>query len=195
MKRLFVAADLDEATREAVADISSRLQQALNDAAPSPGRPTRITWVRPDRFHLTLEFLGEVSSSIEQQAVDALARPFPLPAFDLSFRGIGFFPERGSPRVLWLGIAEGLHELRQLHRLLLSRLTLPSPPSNTEYTPHLTLARFRDRTRSTELKGLHRIEASAGPARIDRVTLYESRLSSKGPTHVALAEASLSPCS
>ena len=162
-KRLFIAVDIDEATRAQVGRISTELRDAIE-------AHTKISWVRPDRMHLTLHFFGSADGALEERVRGALAHPIAQPAFNLSFDGLGFFPERGSPRVLWLGVRDGLEALRRLHTAL-------AEPTNELFTPHLTLARFRDRVPKAKLAEITSIPASAGPSRIDRVTLYESRLS------------------
>jgi len=192
-KRLFIAVDIDETTRAQVGRISTGLRDVM-EAQPAAFRERRrgLSWVRPDRMHLTLHFFGSADGALEERVRGALARPIAQPAFDLSFDGLGCFPERGSPRVLWLGVAAGLEQLHRLHAdfvgLDLSR-ALPER-TNEPFTPHLTLARFRDRVPKVKLAEITSIPASAGPSRIDRVTLYESRLS-PGPTYIPLAEALL----
>ena len=184
MKRLFIAADLDEATRAAV----GRICAALRDATE-----VRVTWVHQDRLHLTLEFLGEVDPAVERRVISALVEPISVAPFDLRFEGLWFFPPSGVPRVLWLGVAEGLDALRLIHGDLQRRLGRDRG-AGEDFSPHLTLARFRERAPRTRLKELADTRASAGPCRIDRVTLYESRLSSNGPSYMALAAALLKPC-
>jgi 2'-5' RNA ligase len=134
--------------------------------------------------------LSEADAALEQRALSALAQPFPIAPFDLSFEGIGFYPPKGPPRVLWLGIAKGLAELGRLHADLQQRLRARPGPGDA-FHPHLTLARLRDRVARPDEAKLAKTKASAGPCRIDRVTLYESRLSPKGPAYTALAEAAL----
>ena len=200
-KRLFIAVDIDEATREQVGGIAARLRTALEPHA-------NASWVRRDRMHLTLHFLGTVEDAVEQRIRTALAAPIAEAPFDVSFEGVGFFPERGAPRVLWLRIRDGLESLRRLYTATLAGLDTAGvrldtagvgldlsralPERTVEpFTPHLTVARFRDRVSRRTAAEIARIPASAGPSRIDRVTLYESRLSPAGPTYVPLASALL----
>jgi 2'-5' RNA ligase len=201
-KRLFIAVDLDEATRGQVGRISTGLRDALETQTKAhSGRSRGASWVRPDRMHLTLQFFGSADDALEARVRGALAHPIAEPAFDLSFDGLGFFPERGSPRVLWLAVRDGLAALRRLHALFVGLdltfigldLSRALPERTKEpFTPHLTLARFRDRVPRGKLAEITSIPASAGPSRIDRVTLYESRLSpTAGPTYIPLAEALL----
>jgi 2'-5' RNA ligase len=187
-KRLFLAVDIDDGTREAVGRVSADLRTSLEKRA-------KISWVQPDRMHLTLQFFGRAEPLLEERICAALRDPIPLPPFDLSFEGLGRFPASGAPRVLWLGIRDGLAGLHSLQNILESRLELHGTPVEG-FKPHLTLCRFRDSVgardalRSPEISS---IRASAGPCRIDRVTLYESRLSPSGPTYLRLAAASLTP--
>jgi len=182
-KRLFIAVDIDETTREQVGRIASRVREQIAEAATA-------SWVRPDRMHLTLQFFADADDSLEQCVRAALAHMPLEAAFDLTLEGLGCFPPRGSPRVLWLGVGDGVPELRRI-RNALERGVGVSPGHEESFTPHLTLARFRDRVPREKLAQIADIRAYAGPSRIDRVTLYESRLSPAGPTYHPLAHAPL----
>jgi 2'-5' RNA ligase len=199
-KRLFLAVDIDDPTREAVGRIAADLRASL-------GRRGKISWVHPDRMHLTLQFFGQVDPPLEDRIRAALRDPIRLQPFDVSFEGLGRFPASGAPRVLWLGICDGVAGLHSLQSSLERRLEFRGTPGEG-FTPHLTLCRFRDstgardalrsltgraRVSQTQLDEISSIRASAGPCRIDRVTLYESRLSPSGPTYLRLAAASLTP--
>jgi RNA 2',3'-cyclic 3'-phosphodiesterase len=184
-KRLFIAVDIDAATREQIGGISNSLRAVIEPRA-------KASWVRPDRLHLTLHFFGYADAEIEQRLRGAFGQPIAEAPFDVSFSGLGFFPQRGSPRVLWLGVAAGLSALRRIHAISARDVRRALPEQTTQpFTPHLTVARFRDRTPRAKLAELTDIPPIAGPSRIDRVTLYESRLSPGGPTYLPLAEALL----
>lgn len=184
-KRLFVAVDVDETTRRDIEHLSRALRQ--DSTIQNIGG---ASWVMKDRMHLTLHFEADADASLERRWLGALADPIPAPPFNLSFRGLGVFPDRGAPRVLWLGIGAGLDQLRAVHAEITRRLA-PGHAPREAFRPHLTLARFRThvpRDRVAEIAGF---PAAAGPSPIDRVTLYESRLSPKGPAYAVLAEAPL----
>src|SRR5689334_23708597 len=102
--RLFVAVDLDDAARAAIALEQKRLT--------ARGELGSLRLVRPDHIHLTLVFLGEVAADRAAAIVDAIAAPISQAPFDVTFGGVGMFPERGAPRTLWLGVSTGATELR-----------------------------------------------------------------------------------
>jgi len=186
--RLFVAVDLDDAARTAIAAEQKRVAAAMDDARSS------VTWVKPDRMHLTLVFLGEVPEVRATAIVDAIGEPVAQAPFDLTFAGVGVFPPRGAPNVLWVGASAGEAESIALQRQLADRverlgITLERRP----FHPHLTLARWKasrgaDRARALAAGG----GAAIATVRVDHATLYQSRLSPAGPTYTALARATLS---
>jgi 2'-5' RNA ligase len=197
--RLFVAIDLDDGSRAALA----RMQQ---QAAATLGRDRSLRWVDPSRMHLTLAFIGEISEGAGGEkrgasAIDPLVERFSGtlngPPFPAGFRGFGVFPARGAPRVLWLGVEEGSERLAELQREVATelrhlRIDLDSRP----FHPHLTLARWRQsgaRPRPSDAARALAADPDAVVARVavDHVTLYQSRLSPAGSTYVALARATL----
>jgi 2'-5' RNA ligase len=186
MRRLFVAVDLDEPTRAAVAEIVTRLVRRLGDDREAG----RIAWVRPEHLHLTLRFLGDVEEARVAAVQQAIVTPLTVVEFSLSFEGLGMFPPAGRPRVVWLGVKDGRAELeslcREVERRLHSSGGLPEP---RPFQPHLTLGRFRNATRRPDIEAIRVGSGSVGPCRVDRVTLYESRLSSTGPTYAVVAHA------
>jgi 2'-5' RNA ligase len=181
-KRLFIAVDIDAATREQIGAISAAIRAAVD---------ARASWVRPDRMHLTLQFFAAADDALEDRINGALTEPLRARSFDIAFDGCGLFPERGSPRVLWLGIGAGLADIQRVQREVQDRLHLPA--ERGVFVPHLTLARFRDRVPRGRVAGMGDIPARAGPSRIDRVTLYESHLSPAGPAYLRLRETPLQP--
>lgn len=186
MKRLFIAVDLDGPTREAVGRISASVRQWGRHA----GTLGRVTWVSEARMHLTLHFLGDADEALEQRALSSVAEPIREAPFSLSFDRLRCFPSRGSPRVLWLGVGEGRSALSRVHDVLGGRLGVRAA-AREPFSPHLTIARFRDRVPRLRIDQIDAIPAAAGPCPIDRVTLYESRLAAEGPAYIALAEAHL----
>ena len=58
--RSFVAIDLPQTLRDRLGELSSRLAKRVP--------PGSVRWVRPESIHLTLQFLGEVSSESLSQA-------------------------------------------------------------------------------------------------------------------------------
>jgi 2'-5' RNA ligase len=182
--RLFVAAELDDVVRRRAASIAATLR-AAGDADPR----RRVSWVAPANLHFTLRFIGDADAVTAQRVVDRLAPPIDLPAFDVAVAGVGVFPPSGAPRVVWLGVVDGGAALASLARAVNQRLeTIGLPREDRPFRPHLTLGRVKGPA-GQQLR--HALEAArdaeVGRCTIDKVTLFDSRLSPRGSTYSVVA--------
>jgi len=126
--RLFVALELPEVLKEAIGEI----QVGLRDAR----------WLDEEGLHLTLAFIGEVDGAAGRRIEEALSR-VEAPSLEIELHGLGHFPLRGSPRVLWTG-ASPAAELRFLAAAVRRELSRAGyPPERRKFAPHVTIARFR----------------------------------------------------
>jgi RNA 2',3'-cyclic 3'-phosphodiesterase len=182
--RLFVAVDVDDRTRARIARVIDALRTGMEAAASA----ARISWITPDRLHLTLQFIGAVSEDLAGAIQARLGPALDVPAFELRFGGIGTFPPGGRPRVVWLGIDRGADGLRALHAEVDRRLRdVPFPRESRAFSPHLTVARFKHAGTRADVDRLTQLALEpAGGCTIDHVTLYHSRLSPRGPTYTPL---------
>lgn len=184
--RLFVAIDLDDIARQAIAQTQRRMAEILET-------DRSMKWVSPAHVHLTLAFLGEIAGPAVPALVTALSVNIDARPFAAVFQKLGVFPPRGAPRVLWLGVADGASEVIETQRVVTGRVAQAGvPPEGRPFNPHLTLARWRssrpDAARRTLAAAPHTPIARVN---VDHVTLYESRLTPAGPVHTALARATL----
>ena len=168
-KRLFVAIDPPAEIREQLVGICCGLPDAR--------------WIPPEQLHLTLCFIGEVSGSAFLDIREALEEIQVAP-FSLRLQGVGFFPPRGQPRVIWAGIEQS-EPLLALQRKITTRLFhLGVEPENRKFSPHITLARLHQTsaTRVGKYMGIHGLLGSE-PFVVDKFLLYSSVLGRKGASH------------
>src|SRR4051812_450647 len=181
--RLFIAIELDEGAREAVAAAQRRLQAAWHDSDRSA-----LKWIRPEHMHLTLVFLGEVDASRSQAVADAVERPLAGERFQLELGGLGMFPPAGAPRVLWLGLTAGSPDVAAVQREMANRIEqLGIPLERRAFHPHLTLARWRE-SRPSDRRRLQGVEPTTAVTRlaVDAVALIHSRLTAAGPAYATI---------
>jgi 2'-5' RNA ligase len=182
--RLFVAAEIGDELAGRVATLSSELQRRAADLAPG----AKVTWIPADRMHLTIRFIGEVDDDRVAAVREALAPPLAVAPFELTLVGAGSFPRSGTPRVLWVGIDRGREQLQDIEHDVTRRLEgVGIAPEERPYSPHLTLARVREPAglRSAALlEGL--TDRAPGGVRVDAITLFQSKLSPKGPAYTPL---------
>src|SRR5947207_9026583 len=129
-KRLFVAIDFPDAIRELLVRLNPHL----------PG----VRWSKPEQIHLTLSFLGYLQEREEELFREKLATIHFVPFF-LPIAGVGTFPAKGKPKVLWAGIGRGHPQLFHLYKKVQeAALAAGLEPDLRAWHPHVTLARCRD---------------------------------------------------
>src|SRR5581483_660265 len=75
-----------------------------------------VRWLSPETVHITLRFLGDgAPESVERVRHRLRTAAAACAGGEVVLSGLGVFPERGAPRVLWLG-AEMAAPLVQLQR-------------------------------------------------------------------------------
>jgi RNA 2',3'-cyclic 3'-phosphodiesterase len=178
--RLFIAIPVPS-------DIAARAAAILPTALPGLRR------VKPENLHVTLAFLGQTPDErigdVTEAAREAAA---PVSQFPLAFDRAGRFPERGRPRVVWLGIADGAPSVLELgqgvYAALRSRgLRFDDRP----LAPHLTLARVPEDATTAEAKtvgaALEGLPVESLRFEVTDIAVVQSVLSPKGARYTALA--------
>jgi 2'-5' RNA ligase len=183
--RIFLAIDLAEEVRAGIAAAQNLCRERLTG--------TGLKWTRPEQFHLTLRFLGQVEAKA-LTGLTAKVRPACAGLKPLELRGakLGVFPERGRPRVLWVGVYDdGAHGLEQTFRVI-AEATRGFGQQETEkaFTGHITLARGKDLDRVTAAKLRELVRGFSGGEfgswRATDIQVMRSELSSQGATHSVL---------
>lgn len=154
--------------------VRKRLERAVRAARPTA---PELRWTPPERWHLTLVFLGEPAVRVPElsAALERALEGHPPP--DLFLDGWGVFPRAGGPghraSVVWAGVrGDGLPELAGA--LAEAARGAGVPVSSRPFVPHVTLARAR------RPRDVTRTLRALGPApdtgwRADRIALVESR--------------------
>jgi len=172
--RCFVAVELAPALR---APLVRLLRQEL-----PPGRDVR--WCTEQQLHVTLKFLGEVPAArLEAVCAAVAAASRDIEPFPLRLHGLGAFPGRGSPRVLWCGVEDPAGGCARWVRSADALLApLGFAPEARAFHPHVTLGRSRGSAGAGLLRRvLAEVAAPSTPEmNVTEVVLFESRLAPTG---------------
>jgi 2'-5' RNA ligase len=175
MTRAFIAIRPPDAVLDAIETRTHALD------LPSGGRRTTR-----DQWHLTLQFLG--NGADVDEVTDALSS-LELPAATARLSGAGTLPPERKSRYLVLFLREGEAWVKELRADIAARLApLGYEPDERAFTPHLTVARFRDRSDLRDLCRVAGQDPVGDPWLVSAVTVYESRLLPSGAEYVARAE-------
>jgi RNA 2',3'-cyclic 3'-phosphodiesterase len=167
--RLFVAIDLPEETKEAISALRNPLRG--------------VRWVDAAHLHLTLRFIGDADNTLFNKIRNNLSG-ISVPPFSLLLRGVGYFPPKRDPKVLWVGVdrSAALLDLQSLveKELLQSGVE----PERRSFSPHITIARLKETPASVIAPFLQNNSLFVAPSfSVTEFILYSSTLTSQGAIH------------
>ncbi|MGA2322912.1 MAG: RNA 2',3'-cyclic phosphodiesterase [Sedimentisphaerales bacterium] len=183
--RVFIAIDIDDKIRKAIADLQKQIASKVDV------KKGDLKWVEPNNIHLTLKFLGEITDE-QLTEVSEIAKTVAQAhqKFALEIESVGSFGGR-SAKIVWVGASKGTDALLALQKDLDDLLDQAGfPKEDREFSAHLTLCRVNH-----PIAGLKMGEAIAqfshlklGSIATDALCVYQSQLTSAGPTYTLLDE-------
>jgi len=172
--RSFIAIDIDKSVRKKIVKIQEEV-----------GKAGKMKFVAPENLHLTLKFLGNISSEQCKNVKNELkfiAKQ--IEPFRININGVGTFPSQRYIRVIWLGIKEGYEDMKEL----LEKINKIGLGKRAD-VPHLTIARvkmvYNKEFLIKELKSLSNVEV--GYIDIKNIKLKKSVLTPTGPIYKDLS--------
>jgi 2'-5' RNA ligase len=179
--RCFVAIALPPPVRKLLVQVQDALRRADAD----------VKWVEAENLHLSLKFLGELNDEPREQLKGILSvEALRWPAMTLSYGGIGTFPERGEPRVVWAGCGGDLEKLAALAGAVeRAAEQVGVPRERKPFVAHLTIGRVRSGRNVKRLQSAiaAQREVPLGREEVKEFTLYGSTLTNKGPIYESVA--------
>ncbi|HEX8078026.1 MAG TPA: RNA 2',3'-cyclic phosphodiesterase [Chthoniobacterales bacterium] len=171
-KRLFICLELPPSITARLGELDPHLRG--------------VRWLDPRQMHLTLAFLGNIDAQTQDtlsKKLQAIAwKPFFLPLV-----GLGTFPSKGWPKIIWIGVGTGHPHLFQLHKRIQEALLAAGlEPDPRSFHPHVTLARCRDVSPQTIRPFLKsHTDFEAGLIHVESFCLNSSALTPAGSVYSA----------
>lgn len=189
--RAFIAVELTEEVRRAIASVQAAMQRRVAQG---------VRWVAPEAMHLTMKFLGEVSAAqVDAVSGAMLGSARECAPFEVALNGVGAFPNRQAPRVLWVDLNGEVQALARLAESLEAALEpLGFPREGRPFRAHLTLGRLRKGASLAARQALTALlqrppEVPAAAMRVASLSLIRSVLRPEGPQYTTLHEVRLGP--
>lgn len=166
-KRLFVSIELPPSITNSLAQLDPHIRG--------------VRWLEREQMHLTLAFVGSVGAELQESLVEKL-QAISWKSFFLPLVGLGTFPSKGWPKIVWIGVGTGHPHLFQLHkRVQEAILAAGLEPDLRSFHPHVTLARCRDVSPQTIRPFLKSHAAfDAGMIHVESFCLNSSQLTPGG---------------
>lgn len=192
-KKIARQANMSESVRSFIAfdiesDVVLRRVAAAQSLLARTGADLKL--VEPRNIHITLRFLGNITSVMIEKVFEEMKR-IQFTPFNVQIKGIGVFPDLRYPRVVWAGITEGADQLKSIFSQLEPRLRrLGFAPDSKGFSPHLTIARVRSGRNKEQLAKFITENASYdfGSVAANCLRLKKSDLTPKGPIYSTLKE-------
>jgi 2'-5' RNA ligase len=182
--RTFIAIALPEGLIKDLFNLESRLKRQCPDV---------VKWVEPESMHLTLVFLGDMSTEkIEEVKLGIEEAAKGLPPFRLEAQGTGAFPNLNRAQLIWVGTGGESEKLAQLQEQITANMEqFGFPREERPFSPHLTLGRVRNYAGPEERNKIGQVLAatpftSAHPIEVNGVSLIKSQLTPKGSIYTTL---------
>ncbi|HVF70767.1 MAG TPA: RNA 2',3'-cyclic phosphodiesterase [Chthoniobacterales bacterium] len=169
-KRLFISIELPESVAERLSGFDPKLRG--------------VRWLEPRQMHLTLAFLGSVNADVQETLSQKLLA-ISWKSFFLPLIGLGTFPSKGWPNIIWIGVGTGHPHLFQLHkRVQEALLAVGLEPDLRSFHPHVTLARCREVSPQAIRPFLKaNAEFEAGLIHVESFYLNSSQLAAAGSVY------------
>ena len=187
--RCFIAIELPEEVKAGLVQLQAQLK-----SGDQPG----VKWVDPYGIHLTLKFLGSVAADRIDPITAAMEEAVQgISPFRLKVEGLGVFPNLRRAQVVWVGVSGEVDKLAHLQQRIESNLAgLGFAPERRRFTPHLTLARLRDRASLDERQRFGQLIAGTKfePAysfQVDAISLMRSQLTREGAIYSRISSVEL----
>ncbi|HJS49569.1 MAG TPA: RNA 2',3'-cyclic phosphodiesterase [Gaiellaceae bacterium] len=176
--RLFVAVEVPEEVRSALAEA----------VAPLRERFPRARWVPEQNQHVTVKFIGSTYPRLVEWVTSAVGQVASAhEAFETRATDLGAFPSARRARVLWAGLDDTDSRSAAIAGALDEALAREFRVGKRPFTPHLTVARFDP---SVELD-LGEVPFESEAFLVDRVVLFRSHLRRPAPVYEPLEAFSL----
>jgi 2'-5' RNA ligase len=176
--RAFVALEIPEEIRSQLKAIQSAWRSRL----------PRARWTRPEGWHLTLKFLGEVDRQMPGALAEDLApRIRGLGPVSVRLAGTGFYPTAVRPRVAWVGgTAERVDAVVAAVEESAERLGFAR--ERRVWSVHVTQARLKERWPASAVQSFldDGEMLQFKPFECREVVLFESDLQPGGAVYTAL---------
>ncbi len=181
MVRCFVGIPLPETYQHSLVQIVEQGQKGLR---------SKITWTKKGNWHMTLFFLGDVLEESLPGIQKSLAE-VSLSAFKFKASGGGFFPSPKNPRVIWVGVNQGVQQCSTLSEKVSEKLvTFGFEPQRKPFKAHLTLGRIKKGVNNDNWSWFLRYlnEIQWPEITIDSFVLWQSQLKPQGPDYLVIQE-------
>lgn len=184
MIRLFIAINTPQKIVPLLAGVRDRLESTRAD----------VKWESDEKLHCTLKFLGDTREEVLPDIVSALGHvTSSTPTFPMRYSGLGCFPNKREPRIIWVGMEDANGILQKLAQTVeIHMAALGFKPEQRVYHPHVTLGRVKSSRRMRELLAMmETVTFQSSLVSLREIELVKSELKPGGSVYTPVAKVAL----
>ncbi|MBI2041110.1 MAG: RNA 2',3'-cyclic phosphodiesterase [DPANN group archaeon] len=172
--RLFVAVELPKKINENLARLQNKIKSENLVLA---------NFVELKNMHITLKFLGEVAETNLSKIKAALKKIVGIRGFRIALAGLGGFPSKNMPKILFVNVAKGNDGLGRLRLAIDKNLACLGFALEKTYDSHLTIARIKSVIKKDKLSEFFYNTINFGAFNVTEFALIKSTLTQTGPVY------------
>jgi 2'-5' RNA ligase len=177
--RAFLSIDIED---HALLSRISQIQQKLNPQG------AKMKMVESDNIHFTMRFFGDTEVTRIDQIRNCL-RQIEIVPFEINIVGVGAFPSKRKPRVIWIGVADNSQLIIDLKSRIDENLSeIGYKAEKEKFTPHATIARIRSIKGPIQIfNSLEELSnETVGKMIVKSISMKKSTLTPSGPIYETL---------
>jgi 2'-5' RNA ligase len=178
--RSFISFNIDSSLQNRLGAIQNDVKAELKDQ--------KVKWEDPGKFHLTIRFLGNVEGNILREILKELALiDFEFDNISMTSCGIGFFPNRKRPNVVFIDLNDPGNLSDKLVYKIDSTLDNFGFKPDKKFIPHITIGRFK---RENRIRLGEQIKVKVEPIKINFSSFFlmKSVLTPRGSVYEVISE-------
>ena len=148
----------------------------------------KMKLVEIENIHFTLRFFGDTSLTRIDE-IESCLNKIKIEPFEIVVNGVGAFPTKRKPRVIWIGVTQNADRIRNLKMEIDSHLEkLGYRSEKKKFTPHATIARIRFIKDAEKLASNldELVNQTIGSMSVSKFNMKKSTLTPSGPIYETL---------
>jgi 2'-5' RNA ligase len=182
--RTFIAIEIEDKIKNEIGNLIEFAKKNYN---------LPFKWVKIENLHITLHFLGEIPDK-EVENVKNILRNEEKLNYKIKINNLGQFPEKGIPRVLWIGFEDLEKNIEKSYKSLEKKILNSGLKLDKEkFVPHITIGRIKkfsnfniNEYRDMFEKLNKRIKELNLFFETNNINLFKSELFSEGPIYTKI---------
>lgn len=177
--RLFIAIETPAEIRPQLGTIRDQLKESCAD----------VKWEPDEKLHATLEFLGQTDEGLLPEIVSIITGVCQtMTPVSVKYAGVGCFPNRRAPRIVWVGMRDLKGNLATLQREIETAVEpLGFKREERAFHAHVTIGRVKSEKRIGSLiRMMESVTFESQPVTIGEIIIVRSELEHSGSVYTTL---------